>query len=168
MNPILFLDIDGVLNSVSWSERRVRPIAQGWMWEAEYNLDPDAVAILNRICSRTRCAVVLSSTWRKSHALTMMNRLLSFRGFKVGLIGATPMIGGANHGRAFVGRGEEIHEWLRMAGVLTPYPITPHPIAILDDDSDMEPFMDRLVQTDCEVGLTDDDADRCIELLMEK
>ena len=36
---------------------------------------------------------------------------------------------------------------------------------IIDDDSDMEPYMDRLVQTDARHGLMWKDADKAIEML---
>jgi hypothetical protein len=72
------------------------------------------------------------------------------------VIDVTPMLPGD-----FV-RGREIEQWLNG----------PHPksfdiksFVIIDDDRDMEPFMDRLVQTDTHKGLTKETADQAILLL---
>ncbi len=161
MRPILFLDIDGVLNSVAWNEKqRTKPserdYTEGWMQTADHSIDPDAVARLNRVVKETRCLVVLSSSWRKMDPLTLVTRMLRYRDFQHHLFAATP------HLENGMKRGAEIAVWLcDLAAVSGRRP----PFAIVDDGDDMEPFMDRLVQTDHKVGLTDEDADRLIALL---
>ena len=60
INKYLFLDIDGVLNSVSWyreewNKNHVYP--QG-------DFDPKCVELVNRIVEETGCKVVVSSSWR--------------------------------------------------------------------------------------------------------
>lgn len=165
---VLFLDIDGVLNSIGWAKRRVRPPTFGQMptWQklSEDCLDPDAIERLNRIVERTGCAVVLSSTWRKGEPLTRMTRMLRYRGFRHRLFGATPHLCDETDTGSIINRqrGCEIQEWLRMSqGAVTAY-------AVLDDDSDMDGCWLHFVQTDWEGdGLSDEDVEACVALLGE-
>ena len=55
MDKVLFLDIDGVLNSAYFFKNRQNK---------ESDLDINAVKILENIVEKTNCAVVLSSSWR--------------------------------------------------------------------------------------------------------
>ena len=55
-------------------------------------------------------------------------------------------------------RGREIQLWLQQHPEVDSF-------VILDDDADMDNLIDRLVQTEIETGLTEQDADRAIELL---
>lgn len=164
MKRILFLDIDGVLNSDDWGRRRVRPPSWGsmanWQKEAEDSIDPDAVARLNVVVSATGCSVVLSSSWRKHEPLTRMTRILRYRGFAHRLFAATPHIMRDGDGSELLGveRGTEIDAWLKMHGGSPTF-------AIVDDDGDMEPHLDRLVQTDTRFGLTEEKAVELIEML---
>ena len=166
MKPILFLDIDGVLNSsADWPLRRVRSPhwgqLPGWQKAAEDCIDPDAVERLNRIVEATGCAVVLSSSWRKLEPLPLMTRILRYRGFRHRLVAATPHIMIAEEGLEFsVARGREIEAWLD-ALYAGPRP----PFAILDDDTDMDPHRDRHVYCDDRWGLTDAEVERACALL---
>jgi len=158
---ILFLDIDGVLNCTQWQLSWTKPPRYEnmpkWQKDAERSIDPEKVALLNIIVDETSCAVVLSSTWRKEYPLPTMERILRYKGFKHNLFACTPHI---YDPKRFVERGEEISLWLKQI----PFPTT---IAILDDDSDINPHMDKLVRTDFGVGLTDRDADKAISILNE-
>lgn len=60
INKYLFLDVDGVLNSVSWYRAE-------WNKDHVYpqgDFDPKCVEIVNRIVKETGCKVVVSSSWR--------------------------------------------------------------------------------------------------------
>ena len=60
INKYLFLDIDGVLNSVSWYREE-------WSKNHAYpqgDFDPKCVELVNRIVEETGCKVVVSSSWR--------------------------------------------------------------------------------------------------------
>lgn len=57
MQKVIFLDIDGVLNSLDWSEKQ-----KGSENYAEIN--PEKVKMLKEIVDRTGAEIVLSSTWR--------------------------------------------------------------------------------------------------------
>lgn len=55
-------------------------------------------------------------------------------------------------------RGAEIAAWLAEQADVESF-------VILDDDSDMGHLAHRLVETDCVIGLTQEDADRAIAIL---
>jgi hypothetical protein len=55
-------------------------------------------------------------------------------------------------------RGTEIDTWLKNHPSVDKF-------VIIDDDDDMEPHMDRLVQTHPDLGMNEKDADKAILLL---
>src|SRR5690606_13184823 len=73
-------------------------------------------------------------------------------------------IGLSNEAAALVTRGQEVHAWFKEQGEADPCAPDENFI-ILDDRTDLEPYLDRLVLTSIERGLTGADADRAIELL---
>lgn len=154
--PLLFLDIDGVLNSHAWWERRkalgikeVRGIA---------DLDPEACQRVQRVCDTTGARLVISSTWRVMHSRQSLRRMFVKRGLTTPIIGITPRIWmradelpGYEHNKC--GRGVEIQWWLQT--YLTPEQICQARVGILDDDRDMGDLLGVLVNTRHEIGLTD-------------
>lgn len=154
-NPILFLDVDGVLNSNRWfssEEGRKREFVDDWR---ETHIDPDAVAQLNRIVTETRCDIILSSTWRNGYSLGSTLRCFRRKGISEeswnAIVGKTPNLN--------TPRGREIKAWLdenhRADSVFV----------ILDDDGDMEDLIPYLVLTNANEGLTREIADVVIERL---
>lgn len=128
---VLFLDIDGVLNShrtavglggIPWcSDLRTRP-------ERMQLLDPVAVGLLRAACAAADLKIVLSSTWRKDAEWTSLGAALDLP-----IIDRTPTMLGI--------RGSEIAAWLDEHPEVESY-------AIVDDDSDMLPEqMHRFVKT---------------------
>lgn len=145
---ILFLDIDGVLNSQNYITRtmderekmRIDEMGNDSYWAML--IDPDAVAVLNTIIKATGAKVVLSSSWRNSHSLTEMRAFLKLRGFEGELIDKTPK-------RAPMApylRGNEIQAWLDKHPEVKQF-------VILDDDSDMAHLSGKLVQMHWGEGL---------------
>lgn len=126
---VLFLDVDGVLNSLN----------SGGM----YALKRLCLKRLENIVKDTGCKIVLSSTWRKDeYALKRLKRVLKYRGLEI--YGTTPI-----HEKGF--RGEEINWWLRNqdGDIGIDY-------AIVDDNSDFyENQLPHFFQTDPQYGLTD-------------
>lgn len=150
MQPIVFLDVDGVLNSAAWFDTRgPRPPDRPLF---DHNIDPATVTRLNRLCSATNAGIVVSSTWR--FGATVAELRLDFQrvGCTAPIIGKTP-----ERGRG--PRCDEIALWL-VRRVL-PLPA----FVILDDDADMFVLTPRLVRIDHAVGLTDADVERAIALL---
>ena len=172
---VLFLDIDGVLNSENWFAYRIYcvknnmvNILMNFVDTDDRNikhkltmLDDRAIANLNRIIEETGCKVVLSSSWRSSNELENIftQDLLKLKGFKYEFYDVTPRLWFSDFS---IRRGEEIKFWLDKES-------EKHNIesfVILDDDSDMLPEqMNNFVHVDGQVGLTDRDVFTAIEIL---
>lgn len=146
---VLFLDVDGVLNSAEWMKTGN---LQGAQIES---LDPTCVARLERVLSTTKCKIVLSSSWRHYVSIDVMQRWLHRRGApSAEVIDRTP--------NDFKGwRGQEISDWLAEHHETSRF-------AIVDDEDDMAPLSRWLVQTSFSVGLQDEHVDALIALLGEE
>lgn len=150
--PILFLDVDGVLNSRRFFVNRYDGAnPDGMTWE-EAQIDAAAVEILNRILRETAADVVISSTWRLMHRLPDLRGILRRRGLVGRIIGRTPDLNDKP-------RGLEIQAWLDTQREQPPT------FCIVDDDEDMAHLSHRLVRTSFEHGLTDAEASRMIAML---
>lgn len=130
---VLFLDIDGVCNSLAYAQQNGMNL-----WN---KVDPAACAMVQRIVAETGCKVVLSSTWRlyPDSRAVVQKEVCEF-------IDCTPnMQGDAGH-YGITARGVEIKDWLDR------HPEVKH-YAILDDNSDMLPGQ-PLFKTTFAEGLT--------------
>jgi hypothetical protein len=179
---VIFLDIDGVLNSESFGralEDKHRQLGHGELerkrdttcncFAIENQIDDAAVARLNRLVAQTEAKIVISSSWRKLFDLAELKTVLLAHGLVAEIIGVTPnafdettrfdmtMEYGATGERLY--RGHEIDYWLRYQGEGVVH------FVILDDGSDMEMHSRRLVQTDPDIGLCDDDVGLAIRML---
>ncbi len=153
---IIFLDIDGVLNSGDflWTpEHQALDQSDDRNW-----FDPAAVARLNRIIEATGAKCVLSSTWRILHTIEEMDGFMKAAGFTGAFIGKTSRFGSF--------RGEQIQEWLE--GAVESGPDEVESFVILDDDSDMVHLTPYLVKTDFQHGLQDEHVERAIAMLSPK
>ena len=133
VDKILFLDVDGVLNSLN----------SGGL----YALKKPCLRRLTAIVKDTGCKIVLSSTWRKDwYALRRLKRVLSYRGLEI--FDVTPIL--------YKDRGYEIEQWLTNNGYLSWNGELKCSYAIVDDDNDM--LISQLpyfFQTDPQYGMTD-------------
>ncbi len=147
---IIFLDFDGVLNSMDWL--RTFPRGEGPQYE---QVDDRAVALLNKIVEQTGAMVVVSSTWRIGRKLprTELQEILNKHGFKGIVMDVTPR---SAHGV----RGREIQEWLSAQ---SRYQI--ESFVIIDDSSDMAHLMPKLVRTTNDTGLTQEHVDLAVAML---
>lgn len=130
---ILFLDVDGVLNSTR-SCVAVGGYPHGFDSAQRGMFDEIAVMLIQRLCRAADVQVVVSSAWRLHHDYTAI-------GVGLGLptIGRTPSLPGV--------RGNEIKAWLAEHPEVDRY-------AIVDDDPDMLPEqLPYFVQTDGREGL---------------
>lgn len=162
---VLFLDIDGVLNSQPFLIEAQR-IRKDWEHSSSTErsismINPDAVELLNEIVQRTDCAVVVSSSWRIGNNRHELQHYLELRGFRFSVLGCTPIISTPDSKR-----GHEIQRWLDEWEAKNPGDII-ESFTILDDDSDMAHLMDRLVQTKFTVGLTNAHVEHAVSLLGE-
>jgi hypothetical protein len=143
---LIFLDIDGVLNSQLYYER-----IQGTEQERErYDLDPISIGFLNTLIEDTNAKVVIISTWRKYQTIEELQKLLETRGFIGEIIGFTPHLGKGNL------RGNEILLWMNDNEKLLGESYSDFDtFVIFDDDSDMLYWQrENFILIDGYVGLT--------------
>lgn len=144
---VLFLDIDGVLNSDTFYINRPKETKQLPYPLSEF--DPACVERLNRIFSETKARLVISSSWRHS---AFIGKVLEKVGIKTKMWDITPYGMGKP-------RGYEIKKFLHEHHDIENY-------VILDDVANMLPEQQsHFVQTRFYYGLTDEDAEKAIEIL---
>jgi hypothetical protein len=131
---IIFLDIDGVLNSSKFIKR----LGKSWTGA---QIDPEAVSILNEIIRETEAKIVISSSWRIVFSLERINSILNDNGFVGEIIGETPRVDWEPYSR-----GNEIQMWLDSNPDIESF-------VIIDDYSDMGELIKFLVQTKTDDGL---------------
>jgi hypothetical protein len=142
---VVFLDIDGVLNDYT---------VYDWDNEPQPLFARHCVKAFNRIIEKTSALIVISSSWRglihQGHmSIKGFEELLHSHGVRGKVIGCTPTPNDE--------RWMDIKQWLDE-----------HPTGryvVLDDQIDAggpHPF----VQTKMDIGLTEADADRAIDLLL--
>lgn len=148
---LLFLDIDGVLNTSKY----IASVRDDY--DDAAHIDPKKVSLVNFIVSETGARVVVSSSWRKYHTLKELDNMLKYKGATFSVIGTTPVL---TDPKRRIPRGEEIQAYLDSM------PETPKAIAILDDDSDMVHLSKFLIKTIYfGEGLTINHCNDCIKLL---
>jgi hypothetical protein len=156
---IIFLDVDGVLNSADFFHRIRNKITKDRHVATEH-IDPLAVKRLSKIVDATGAKIVISSVWRYSHKPVEMQKILGHHGFKGQIIGATA------RSKESKSRGKEIDAWLSESGTDRNDPV--ECFVILDDDADMDPHTERLVQTNWQSGLQDVHVRKLIKMLGRK
>jgi len=174
---VVFLDIDGVLNTATTLPLRENLIKLGGIVVGFNQLDKNAIAQLNRVTDTTGAKIVISSSWRigcsTPEKFKVLCEYLKQQGVAGEIISRTPTdqeyaanLGkpgsyGTGPGQIYFGycRGKEIQMWLDQQFL----PI--ESFVIVDDNSDMEHLTNKLVMTEFEVGIVEQDADRMIEIL---
>ena len=139
---LLFLDVDGVLNSQDYivSHRTER-----------YPIDPQKVSLVNEIQQKTGCLIVISSLWRWSQ-----KSLDALRNSGIDYYGITP------YGKMSGFRGQDIEYYCNQVSNRI------ERIAILDDDSDFYSYQKKdLFKTSFKEGLTKEIAEKVIAHLGE-
>lgn len=168
---VLFLDIDGVLNSDAYAKR----YHQEHLREKGYHIwvDPDCVELVRQLCEKEHVKIILSSSWRSYDLDHTIIHLKEYQGLKPllkYLIGITP-------GCMSRCRGREIQDvlnnfdWCVKNGLISDKykgkKIDKY--AIIDDDTDMfenqKPFF---VQTDWFIGITKEDIEKLTNILKDE
>lgn len=172
---IIFLDIDGVLNSGDWYRKRHEEVPQHEQ-SAQYpfyEFDPELVSNLNFIIQKTEAKVVVSSTWR----IADLQAILESVGFIGEVIDKTKSF--YLKGESYtIPRGCEIAEWLDNRGNYRRINWSKEKqreciekalvknYIILDDDSDMLlKQKEHFVHTTWKSGLTLELAEKAIGIL---
>ena len=164
MEKIIFLDIDGVLNTNWWYSQMDRNTPKD---KYGYAFDPRSVANLKKILDETGADIVISSSW-KSFGLSELEDMWQDRGLPGKLIGITPnsvsdemlLNADLDHMEIFSIRGMEIKEWMGKHGKKVS-----HYVIIDDMDNFLPEQKSHFVQTDPEVGITEEDANMAIKIL---
>lgn len=153
---LVFLDIDGVLNSQRFYENNVESIKKETDWP-RCDIDQRACIRLQDIIKRTGAKVVISSTWRLNY-YDFLVRFLSEYGIDV--------IGKTGRGCRDCVRGNEIYRWIKdneeICGDYWKY----KKYVILDDDSDMLYWQkDNFVHVNSQIGLSLSDVEIAVSML---
>jgi len=160
---VIFLDIDGVMNSVrsfiatSRGKRKFDTIDE----REAATIDPIAVALINEVVERTGAEIVVSSTHRQWFIKAGVKDIPGLRvymknlGIEKEILDCTDVL--------HTQRGHEIKDWLdRHAKFVIAY-------VIIDDDSDMLPEQfEFFIDTDCNDGFMFEHFIKAIEILKEK
>ena len=153
MRPIIFLDFDGVVETIYWDKKEDGSFTLNShkLGHNELN-NKQAIGWLNELYSHIPYDVVISSTWRISMSLEQLQDLLINSGFNpnIKVIGITPIL----HQQ----RGLEIQEWIDENNFNGKF-------IIIDDDSDMCHLLPLLVRCDCQLGFTIYDYNKALRLL---
>ena len=159
---IVFMDCDGVLNYTQWYFSDRNP---GNLYGQEGDIDPECVARILKVCEVTGAKIVLSSDWRiDKGAIPRLERA----GFPKGLIcDQTPELiwthlnyYNTDTDSYDYSRGKEIDLWLDAHQDTYDY-------VIIDDREDFTDEQKRLhfVHVDSDIGFTDENMNKAIEIL---
>lgn len=165
---VIFLDIDGVLNSEAYATRYHKEILR----EKGYHIfvDPEAVNRVKKICDETEAKIILSSSWRLFDLKSTLKDLSDYRDLKPiidYIIGITPRLNCDRRGTEISYVISRIDECVEKGLIAEQYKGEKIDFyIIIDDDNDMVGFQyDLLIRTDYFHGLTDEDVDKAIDLL---
>ena len=181
---IIFLDIDGVLNSYEWYiERQQNPKFEPKSMSRDefkrWEFSPALVLNLNEIIEQTGAKIVVSSTWRRGYDIEGLQKLFKSVGIIGEVVGLTPSMHSPKGVKEnyTIPRGCEISYWLKSHGFqrinwskekqleyLEKSFVKNY--VIIDDDSDMLLCQrEHLVKTTSREGLTENLSNECIEIL---
>ena len=163
MNRIIFLDIDGVLNSNFWNDSHQREISDGTLVDAE------KVKLLSTLVKRTNSKIILHSGWKYWFDLDLKplrqeaeNLLMLFEKEELLLEGVTP-----DHSTEEIRKNKkfslvkasEILAWLAEHKTVDNW------IVIDDLDLHNKEIEMHQVRTDPSTGLTIDDVHKAEKML---
>jgi len=162
---VLFLDIDGVLNSSAYLKANPDSFDRSGPNAYLSMFDPVACARLQVVLTVTGAKIVISSSWRHVHTIDEIRGYLAAKGITAEVIDFTPigynpdLPGDDSFGTSMTCRGHEIAAWVDAHPELEAY-------AVVDDNSDMDGVRERFVQTTWERGLKIEHARRLVRVLM--
>lgn len=155
---IIFLDIDGVLNSEKWyksnksSTLNIEYDKQKFISDS---FDPECWKYVEKLINETGAKIVLSSSWRHYDLESTVKEYTgtAFQPIIDNLIGVTP-------GMMSRCRGMEIRLYLRSLSE------QPESYVILDDDRDMfDSQLPYFVHINDETGITENDYKKALKIL---
>lgn len=168
--PILFLDIDGVLNDQKWKERYLKsiddtipkvPDEKFPLWYS-IHCNIETMDMLKEWLDKTGTMIVLTTSWRNTHDIWLtfanLNKVYGFDKLFPYVIGQTCRFNiKRTNGKSWV-RGDEIQAWIEE------FQSTNY--AIVDDDCDMlEGQLTRFIHINSGVGLTKENLNEIEKIL---
>lgn len=158
---LIFLDIDGVLNSSTYffskeylDETEHMSDAELMLLEHPSNLDPTALKLINHIVNESGAQVVMSSSWRMKYSIEEWTEMMQKRGATFKISGRTPKFSDTT-------RGTEIMDFINSMRN------RPDSIVIIDDHSDMDNLKKYLVLTNAKFGITMQDVEKALQILFQ-
>lgn len=150
---IIFLDIDGVLNTERFQKYQVK-YGECDDFEANFNFDPICMKNLKELINKTNSYIVLSSSWRHGNPrfIDEVFNNLKLYDMKERFFSTTPLLRDKS-------RGEEISSWLNSFSDMNVNYV------ILDDEDNVGIHMDRLVKCDEYYGFTKDKLNEALRIL---
>ena len=150
---VIFLDIDGVLNSEEW-DVYVQSFIYGARFNSCYLLSQEMILRLQNVVFQTNAEIVLTSSWRASErAMDALRRQLNL--YHLSIRDTTVIY-------AYGNRADEVKLWIESHPNVTSY-------VIVDDEDDGftqdEILAAHFVQTTYAQGLTPEKAEKIIEIL---
>ena len=154
MSNIIFLDVDGVLNSINnliEVYNKTKKPHSGY----DYPFDENCLKNLQELVNETNSKLVITSTWRKEQKgrETLLNELKEY-GLDKQVIGYTPVLPNGN-------REAEIKKYLSTLKEMPNY-------IILDDSKEFVELSHALIKTDTRTGLTNKNVEQAIKILNKK
>ena len=163
MKPVIFLDIDGVLNltgkPISVFKLQFSP-PKGRVCQVAFC--EDNIESFNKLIDRigdSNADIVITSTWRKIYSLSEIREIFKHVEIKGNIIGVTPDLFVDMRTKV---RADEIRHYVQKHQVST--------FVVIDDDGDMtdESIKARLVKTDLVDRVNGGFTDKHIPLVLEK
>lgn len=163
---IIFLDIDGVLNSTPFLDKALNNSNDATAREQKTleilkdidgchpsfglrslrSIDTKPVSFLNMIAKRSGAKFVISSSWRHTYTYKEIGVFLKHHGFMGEVIGSIPNRIDPPKGVTSVKRRHEIQAYLDLHPEIVEF-------VILDDNVDMGHLNDHFIMTDINIGL---------------
>lgn len=153
MKPVIFLDFDGVVETIYWEKAPDGSYSYNIHKFGKEELNnKQAIGWLNELYNHIPYDIVVTSTWRLAMSVEQLQDLITRSGFlkEIKVIGKTPVL----HQQ----RGYEIQQWIKDNHFTGKF-------IILDDDSDMCGLLPYLVRCDCQLGFTIYDYSKALRLL---
>lgn len=162
---VIFLDIDGVLNSEEFAIFNInyfKRVGRKWTDDGgDQFVDPIAVKMIIEICETTGAKIVVSSSWRLFDLENTIKDFEKYRDLKPlipYIVGVTPRLYFKDREDPWPLRGEEIQVWLDNN--------TADNYVIIDDDKDMlDSQLSHFVQTNALKGITEKNKNKIIKIL---
>lgn len=165
---VIFLDVDGVINSEQICNKKNGPRCQGY-----WGISSILLRKLKRIVDETGAVIILTSSWKTNWiryikrgqceyvGIDLFGKYLhnKIRKFGMEISGTT-----AGCEMTCFDRGQGISVWLKKHEDVTHWVVLDD---VVFDDYEDYGIMPHLVHTDEQVGLTDNDVEKAIKILNE-